>query len=143
MSRNHKKPKHPVLCPYCGKKAEKATGATIYPHRADLYEKRFYLCEPCDAYVGVHAGTWLPFGRLANAELREIRRKAHALFDPLWKKGEMTRGEAYGWLSRSLGITREETHIGNFDVAMCQETINAVTELKRIAKLGANTKEQE
>jgi len=137
MSRNRKKPSQPVKCPYCGKKAEKANGATIYPHRADLYEKRFYHCRPCDAYVGVHAGTWLPFGRLANAELREIRRKAHGLFDPLWKSGDMTRNEAYGWLSKSLGITREETHIGDFDVTMCQETIDAVTALKESAKLGA------
>ncbi|MFB5268120.1 zinc-finger-containing protein [Paenibacillus enshidis] len=37
------------------------------------------------AYVGVHDGTDIPLGRLANRELRELKKQCHALFDPVWK----------------------------------------------------------
>jgi len=54
-----------------------------------------YLCRSCDAYVGVHKGTDKPKGRLANAELREYKKKAHSAFDPLWRFGGMMRRQAY------------------------------------------------
>lgn len=77
-----------VCCDYCGRPARLVGGAEVYPHRPDLSSKRFWLCRPCDAWVGCHPkaeprrgglgdGT-VPLGRLANADLRRAKQRAHA-----------------------------------------------------------------
>lgn len=101
------------------------SGNVVYPHRRDLGHRQFYLCKPCDAYVGVHVGTTKPLGRLANRELRLAKMAAHAAFDPLWRgQGHKKRKEAYGWLADTLGIEREDCHIGRFDVPLCLKTVD-------------------
>lgn len=112
-----------INCPYCGKQAHLVGGSVIYPHRKDLYEKTFYQCKPCNAYVGCHPGTVNPLGRLANAELRKAKMAAHAAFDPLWKTGIKKRGSAYAWLQEALGIDKKDCHIGMMDVAMCNRVV--------------------
>lgn len=114
--------KNPI-CPYCENKAEGVDGSVIYPHRKDLHSKWFYRCAPCDAYVGCHPYTRNPLGRLANAELRKFKSLAHRAFDPLWKKGEMTRSEAYKALATEMDIPKKECHIGMFDVVQCKRVI--------------------
>ena len=95
--------KQEVMCPYCGRHAVLVKGDVIYPHRPDLFEKNFWQCEPCGAYVGCHEanpkfgfdGTQ-PLGRLADAKLRKAKWDAHAVFDPLWRdKHFKTRKHAY------------------------------------------------
>lgn len=111
-----------VKCPYCEQPAKLVTGDTIYPHRPDLRWKLFWLCRPCDAYVGCHLsgdGT-SPFGTMANAELRAARIKAHAAFDPIWKEEYMPRRKAYSWLADQLGIHPKHCHISWFDLETCQ-----------------------
>lgn len=98
----------------------------MYPHRPDLYEKRFYSCAPCKAYVGCHPGTERPLGRLANAQLRSAKMAAHNNFDQLWKKKKMKRHVAYARLSDKMGIPREKTHIGMFDVTQCLTVVYLV-----------------
>lgn len=119
-----------VTCPYCDRIAAIVGGDFIYPHRPDLHRLRFYLCRPCDAYVGCHKGTTRPLGRLANAELRQAKQDAHAAFDPLWKfhtfhRGyqTMTRNAAYEWLAEQLGINRSDCHIGMFDLETCRRVV--------------------
>ena len=112
-----------IKCAYCNRDAVKVTGEKLYPHRKDLYSLRFWMCEPCNAYVGCHKGTDTPLGRLANAELRAMKSKAHKAFDPLWKEGYMSRREAYTWLSEALDISSDECHIGMFDVPRCEEAV--------------------
>ena len=114
-----------VLCPYCGGNAKLVGGLTIYPHRPDLHEKKFYQCAPCDAYVGCHPGTTNALGRLANAELRKAKMAAHSAFDPLWKSGAKKRGSAYAWLSDALGMNKKDCHIGMMDVADCHRVVEA------------------
>lgn len=109
-----------MICSYCNNEAELVSGDTIYPHRPDLHHLRFWQCAPCDAYVGCHKGTERPLGRLANTELRQAKMAAHAVFDPLWKSGPMTRNTAYQWLSDQLGIPRADCHIGMFDLDRCR-----------------------
>lgn len=90
-----------------------------------------YWCEPCDAYVGVHKGTSQALGMLANSELREWKKAAHSHFDPLWEKKiekdcisrTQARKKAYKWLSISLKIPIEYTHIGMFDIELCRKTV--------------------
>lgn len=125
-----------VVCDYCKKSAEIVTGDVLYPHRADLHKLYFYTCPPCGAYVGCHPGTTKPLGRLANAELRVWKGKAHAAFDPIWKKRffdkkridpdykkGMARGGRYKKLAELLGIPKDNCHIGMFDVDMCKRVI--------------------
>lgn len=115
-------------CPYCGNPARLVTGREIYPTRKDLHHMKFWLCQPCDAYVGCHRpnigfgdGT-RPLGRLANAELRRLKSQVHQAFDPIWKTGQMRRGQAYAWLAQQLGL--QEAHVGEFDEETCQKALS-------------------
>lgn len=53
-----------------------------------------------------------------------MRIRAHNVFDTLWKKGPMTRSQAYEWLSVRLDIHPDKCHIALFDVTMCKEVID-------------------
>ena len=134
-----------VTCPYCHQPAALVTGAAIYPRRPDLASLKFHQCAPCDAYVGTHRpgaymvingkkvvsdGT-LPLGRLANAELRRAKQRAHAAFDPIWQSRTMGRKQAYAWLAKQLCLTADEAHIGEFDVAQCGRVVEVCEKFKR------------
>lgn len=112
-----------MRCPYCEQPAKLVTGDSIYPQRPDLHYKLFWLCRPCDAYVGCHDGGQRPLGRLANGELRRAKMAAHAAFDPLWKSGERKRKQAYHWLALTLGLTRAQCHIGELDLEQCRNVV--------------------
>lgn len=105
------------LCEYCGRPAAYVDSSVVYGRSYGM----IYYCPPCGAWVGVHRGTNKPLGRLANAELREWKKRAHAAFDPLWRSGRMKRNAAYAWLSEKLGIPYQQTHIGMFDIAVCRQ----------------------
>lgn len=93
------------------------TGEIIYPHRPDLYHKNFWLCDQCGAYCGCHPGGSgrKALGYPCDARTRKARNAAHRAFDPLWRHGNMTRKQAYKWLSDKMGLTRDETHISMFN----------------------------
>lgn len=122
-------------CPYCQNSAHLVTGQIIYPHRPDLWRFKFWLCAPCEAYVGCHKqgeGT-RPLGRLANRELRDAKQAAHLAFDRLWRnKGKitLTRKEAYAWLAEQLNINVKDCHIGQFDVMQCRRVV-AICEARK------------
>lgn len=118
----------PEHCRYCG-------SAVHFVNNAELYGKSYgswpygYLCGFCDAYVGCHPQTRIPLGVLATGALRQLRAKAHAAFDPLWKSHRMSRGAAYGLLAQQLGIQKESCHISWFDRDECEKTISIANEL--------------
>jgi len=119
-----------MICDYCKNKVKLVRGVAVYPYRPDLYNKKFYFCEPCDAYVGTHPNG-KPLGRLANAELRKWKSKAHAAFDPLWDRKMIkdscsktkARKAGYKWLAKELGINYKDCHIGMFDIGMCKKAV--------------------
>ena len=111
------------LCDYCGQPALYTDSAVVYGRSYGM----IYYCPPCHAWVGVHRGTDKPLGRLANAELRDWKKKAHAAFDPLWQGGRMKRNAAYAWLAQKLGIPEKQAHIGMFDVWQCQQVVRICT----------------
>ena len=113
------------ICPYCGRDTEYVDSAAIYGRSYGMV----YLCRECKAYVGVHKGTNKALGRLANAELREWKIKAHGYFDPLWKQGVMGRKDAYKWMSEQLNIPPEYTHIGYFSVETCKQIVSILTDI--------------
>lgn len=127
-----------VTCPYCSRAAQ------FLPDSRSIYHGRdygpVYRCDPCDAHVGVHKGTTKPLGRLANAELRGLKRQVHDRLDPLWvqywraypdlpahiRSGHMRskqRGRVYAWLAEQLGIPADDCHVGHFDPDRCLAAI--------------------
>ncbi len=118
-----------VCCDYCGRRAEYVDSSVIYGKSYGM----IYLCRPCRAYVGVHDGTNKPLGRLADAELREWKKRAHAAFDPIWQYGRFRRkrNAAYAWLAGKMGLAKEETHIGMFDVSQCKQVIQIMYDERR------------
>lgn len=128
-----------LACPYCARPAEIVSGADLYPHRPELHAKKFWRCQPCQAWVGCHPGTENPLGRLADAKLRRAKSQAHAAFDPMWKekmrrdgvRQNKARRAGYKWLAAQLGIAIDDCHIGMFDVATCWRVVEACRPYQR------------
>jgi hypothetical protein len=127
------------LCPYCGNESQLRVGSEIYPHRADLWDKFFWKCDPCGAYCGCHPGTKKALGVPASAELRKARSILHdQMLDPLWKNAVVAggyepedekariiivrtaRSRVYDFLADRLVLTKEQTHTGLFDIETCR-----------------------
>lgn len=90
-------------------------GCTNYPH--------------CTITVTAHKGSLKPMGTPADKETRLWRRKAHETFDLIWKRGFMSRSNAYRWLQRAMGRKGKRApheHIGDFTIADCQRLIYLV-----------------
>ena len=113
-----------VYCPHCGAIATIRPASEIY--RDPNATGELYVCSNfprCNSYVGVHPGTRLPLGVLANGDVRNLRIKAHRRLDKIWQYGIMTRQESYAWLAAKLGIRLRDTHIGMFGEYMCKAVI--------------------
>lgn len=67
----------------------------------------------------------------ADDETRAARIQAHDAFDPIWKGGGMKRGKAYKWLDDARGVPRGSTHIGQSNVATCEEIVRLSDEYKQ------------
>lgn len=112
-------------CPFCGAPATIRDTAEIYQGQSfglALICTRFPKCQ---AFVSCHRKTGEPMGTMADAELRGLRRRAHAAFDPLWKVQRWPRRDAYTWLAATLNINRSDCHIGMMDAALCRRVITA------------------
>lgn len=110
-----------VTCGFCGKAAVMVSSLDFYGRD---YKTNIWKCDDCKAYVGTHGNTSKPLGTLANKELRELRKKCHALIDPYWKKGKYSRTDVYKRMSKALNIPMKETHIGMFDEEKCLKLIS-------------------
>ena len=85
-----------------------------------------YVCSrfpACDSYVRVHPGTKIPMGTMANRELRALRNEAHHYFDQLYKKGLMSKEDAYHWLAYILAAPMGQAHIGLLGEYYCRLVI--------------------
>lgn len=119
----------PVKCDYCH-------APVIFTSNSDIYGKEFgsgkcYKCTQCDSYVGVHDGTQIPLGPLANKELRDLKIKCHVLFDPVWQNSKIINKEqAYGKLANLLKIPANECHFGWFDKALLLQSLEILNNKK-------------
>ena len=111
-----------VVCGECGALCSKVKGDRIYPHRPDLYKLSFYLCPQCGAYCGVSTDFSNPRSP-AGPVTRKNRVWAHKAFDKLWQSGQMSRTQAYQWLSSVLGIPAHRCHIGMMDSKMALRVV--------------------
>lgn len=118
-------------CPYCpGKPILICHGHPLYPYRMDF--SNIWICPECKAFVGCHEGSDRPKGFLADAEYRRLRKIAHGLFDPLWKRKEMSRRSAYKRMAEVLNIPPNEAHISQLSIEQLHRLIRSL--LKRQAK---------
>jgi hypothetical protein len=125
----------PTICPHCGGEVRIVNNSAIYHGRSYGEWPWAYACvnRACFAYVGMHPFTAIPLGTLATAEIREARKRAKNLFNPLWETGKarrMSRTQAYTKLADALGIPVGECHFGWFDVNQCNAAIAAIKEGK-------------
>lgn len=123
LTEKHKEIITGQVCPYCNCISAPTTELKIYGR---IYKNRSMICcinfPACDSYVGCHEdGTSL--GRLANKNLRELKKKAHDYFDILWKNKHIERTKLYETLSIDLEIPIEYTHIGMFSENTCKKVI--------------------
>ena len=95
------------VCCSCDVNALLVDGSVIYPHREDLHKLPFWQCPKCSNYVGCHHKTKKKtknLGVIPTKEIREARIHIHSLLDPLWKSGNIKRGELYNMISKRLGF---------------------------------------
>ena len=112
-----------VTCHYCHKPAKCEDSAVVYGRSYGW----IWICRclPKWSYVGCHGKTKRPLGTLANHSTRAARRQAHNAFDPIWKRGAITRKEAYIWLAGILGKSEEQSHIARSPTEQCMQIIAA------------------
>jgi len=122
-----------ILCDYCQGPTQWLPDTAVY---SQSYGGMVYVCLTCKAWVGCHRrkdgqpGNY-PLGRLANAELRRLKIRGHALFDRFWRAAIELRGwskkraraSAYKWLSSETGIPPEKMHFGMLDNQECAKAI--------------------
>lgn len=128
----------PTICPYCGSPVVLAGNSIIYGK--PFGNGKAYICtrysEGCRSYVSVHDGTEIPMGRMADPELRELRKECHRRFDAIWRKHGPrkqqcdTRRAMYRALARRLNIARKECHIGFFNNEMARRALDIMAEPK-------------
>ena len=93
-----------VMCPECGCVAEQVKTRFGIRHQ--------------------HCGLWSwGYKPLVSAETHEARKKAHIVFDEVWKSGKMSRSEAYRRLSEALNLPNDRCHIAEFDAYQCEKVI--------------------
>ena len=122
--------KQTIRRPYCGSPAILKDASYVYGHHSS--GGKVYVCShypACDSYVGVHQGTSLPKGSLANRTLRKKRIQAHQIFDQLWRKGIFSREEAYRWIGDKFCLQTRQAHIGNFSDYMCDQLIQEASKV--------------
>ena len=120
-----------VNCDVCGAKAELVDNSVIYG-RSYGKVSTMWLCPKCSAYVGTHPNL-APLGSLVGPEVREMRKVAHQLFDPLWTGSRAmfdSRGAAYRWLDKAMGMERGKAHIGSMSAEQCTAVKDAILNLR-------------
>lgn len=114
-----------VVCPYCGNDCKITTGDKLFG-MPDLKDKILYQCAPCDAHIGCHKGTDIPFGIPARKHLRSLRTVVHDKFDKLWTDKKLARILAYRWMAQELGVSQDQAHIGLMDQNQCDKILRAL-----------------
>lgn len=112
-----------VVCPYCGKHADLMSNGIF---RGGNATGVVWACLPCDARVGVvkkDAG-FNPLGRLANEELRALKKKTYVAFEQVSAVTGMSRTAVYRLVEAEADIPRRECQLGMFDLTRCQQALD-------------------
>lgn len=114
----------PRLCHNCGGLVMLVGHETVYQGRTFGEWPFLYYCSDCGSYVGLHPGTDLPLGTLADEDTRQRRMHAKRLFTSCVQRffrrhRQNARNYAYDWLAARMGIPRRECHFAWFDIDRC------------------------
>jgi hypothetical protein len=127
----------PEECPCCG-------GPAVLVHNRALYGKNIgewpvvWYCLCCEASVGCHPFSVYPLGRMADRATKNARAQVHALLDPLWQSGRMTREQAYWRLAELMGVPPwEQVHVGQMTMAECARAAECLRPLSLVEDFGA------
>lgn len=108
-------------CECCAVVQARLTNAEeIYPHREDLKDIPFWICNECKNYVGCHhktANSTKPLGNIPTKALRNARNKIHKIFDPIWKEKKMSRSSLYFLISERLGYVYHTAYLTTIEEA--------------------------
>lgn len=126
----------PETCDCCGSGAVVLTkNSEVYRGRSFGYWPFVYLCKHCGAYVGLHPGTDIPLGTLADKRLRDARKRGKAAFLEILDALDLPREQAYRWLAHKLEIPEQECHWGWFGLNRTwRASAICISELDRIAR---------
>jgi hypothetical protein len=127
-------------CDYCGAPATLArTGDEAYPYRDD--HGPLWICVPCQAWIGTFARSTrnVPLGRLANAQLRDLKVQLHAALEPLVQAKVRrdgcnvfeARSKGMKWLAQAIGVDAEKCSIHTLDAEQCERAIAIVAEFEK------------
>lgn len=125
----HRLPR-PVRCDECGSPRVALQNTKMMNFRRAWRWSLVWFCSDCTAFVGCHEGTDIPLGFMAGLETRHARYEAHQVFDPMWKRGPMSKDQAYQWMAKALFIPYERAHIGMLSKEQCEVLIQAVRHYK-------------
>jgi hypothetical protein len=127
-------------CTYCNCETQLVSGETVYPHlahanpRPKFISKSYFMCiRNLDHYVGTYKDDKTSLGRVADKNLRILKKQGHDLFDPLWRSEKYfkNQNEAYLWLSEKMKLPMKFTHFGMFTNDQCNLAIQFCKDLKR------------
>ena len=135
LKKGTKTKEHPqsMRCPYCGAPMVIRPAEEIYRRKTNA--ERLLVCSrypECNTYAQFIPGTDELMGNPADPALRRLRDHAHRSFDRVWKKGYMSRDDAYHWMADFLGLRRDQAHIGRFDTYRCRRVISKCEALRRL-----------
>lgn len=122
-------------CDYCGAPATLARmGDEPYPYRDD--HGPLWICVPCQAWIGIFARSTrhVPLGRLADAQLRDLKVKLHAALEPLVQAKVRrdgcnvfeARSKGMKWLAQAIGVEPDKCSIHTLDAEQCERAIAIV-----------------
>jgi hypothetical protein len=111
-----------IYCCGCNKDvdARLTNGEEVYPHREDLYNLPFWVCDICNNFVGCHHKTenrTRPLGCIPTLEVKRARMRVHSVLDPIWRNKLMSRSKLYRKISDELGWRYHTAGIRNVQTA--------------------------
>ena len=118
---------HLVICPECG------SPMILKPSK--FKRGYYYGCSRhpvCHGSHGAHPNG-SPLGVPANAETKRWRIKAHEVFNRLYafyppgKMRRKARSQAYRFLQEIMDLSKDEAHIGRFNIEQCQRLIELLS----------------
>jgi hypothetical protein len=112
-----------IFCTGCGGvvNARLTDGRETYPHRTNLKDVPYFICDHCKCYVGCHYKSdkkHRPLGAIPTPSLRRARSDLHKVIDPLWKEGLIHRHTLYCMIASRLGMIKQ-FHVG--ETRSCEE----------------------
>lgn len=126
MSKKHKD----LICHYCNQPCEWVENKEIYGRNyGNSY--MIWLCKPCGAYVGCHNNSKKSLGRVANKELRDLRKRSKELFISRylrkWTCANHIKETMYKRLAEEIKIPVSQCHFGMFNESQCMSVINLLS----------------